>query len=198
MENKKVNNASRKIWLGLFVILVAGMLCRTAVAMPIDGTIAFTGLGTTTGGSDLSTATGLRFDNPILVLGGTKDFSSVGGTAIFTDFTFAPFVAVTPLWTAGDFSFDLTTLTIDEQTTTEFGLSGTGVVKGDGFTDTVGAWSLTSNSAGTTNFSFSTNTVGTGVPVTAPGIVLLLGIGLGGMGISQGWRRRSGSAAVTS
>ena len=195
MDNKKVSRTSHKVWFGLFLVLVAGMLCRTAVAMPINGTIAFFGGGTTTGGSDLGTATGLAFNNPIDVIGATDDFSSLAGaTGTFTDFTFAPYTAVTPLWLAGGFRFDLMALTVDTQNTTQLGLSGTGVVMGTGFTDTAGTWSLTANgAAGTTNFSFSTNTA-----APEPGIILLLGVGLGGLGVSQWWRRRSGSVAVAS
>jgi len=199
MDIDKVSRTSHKVWFGLFVVLVTGMLCRTAVAVPIDGTIAFLGSGATTGGSDLSTATGLAFNNPVIVLGATNDFSSLaGGTGIFTDFTFAPFAAVKPLWVAGGFSFDLTALTVDTQNTTQLALLGTGVVMSTGFTDTVGTWALTANSSGDTNFSFSTNTVGTGTPAPEPGVVFLLGVGLGGLGVSQWWRRRSGNAAVTS
>jgi len=92
-----------------------------------------------------------------------------------------PWVVSAPqanLWQAGGFSFDLSTITINNGTT----VTGSGVITGNGFDATTGFWSFTSQSSGDGIFSFSSTTV------PAPGIALLLGIGLVGIALTRKMR----------
>ena len=114
----------------------------------------------------------------VISTGDFASFISVGDSVAVVD----PWTVSAPqtnLWQAGGFSFDLSAITINDGTT----VGGNGVISGNGFDATNGYWSFTSQSSGDGTFSFSATTV------PAPGIALLLGIGLAGMGLTRRFRK---------
>jgi hypothetical protein len=97
---------------------------------------------------------------------------------------------VTDFWTAGGFSFALTGIIIESQSSTQLALYGTGIVSGNGFTNTLGSWRLSAQTlAGGANasvFSWSSTGKASGVAVAEPGALALLGIGLVAIGAVRG------------
>ena len=100
---------------------------------------------------------------------------------IFTPSTFTP-----GLWSVlgfgpqgQGFTFDLMSATVVDQTATFLNITGTGIIRADGFDDTVATWAFTVQNAGGNQdfFSFSANSA-TGVP-DGGSAVALLGMGLG-------------------
>ena len=77
------------------------------------------------------------------------------------------------------FTFDLMSATVVDQTATFLNITGTGIIRADGFDDTVATWAFTVQNAGGNQdfFSFSANSA-TGVP-DGGSAVALLGMGLG-------------------
>lgn len=177
-------------------ILSAITLCvvtGVASAVPIDGTIKFGGDLT----FDFATNTvDILGDDAYVTADPTGSFSSIsaGDTAIYNDFTYDPFAAVSPLWSIGDFSFSLNQITYIGEYTDLSGnqylaLAGEGIFSGTGFDDTAGTWTFSANDV-FGQFAFSSVNTGDTVFTTAstipePGTALLLGVGLVGFGISR-------------
>jgi hypothetical protein len=188
--------------LSLFAAAVVGcsLLCQQAHAIPISGSISFTGNGSASvsGGTTTITPT-----SPWTIVGGTGDYLGVSGTAAFnpisytgTDGSATLTAPVVPLWIftigAVTYSFDLTSLlnanTVVFPTTTT-GMTGTGVAHITGRDNTVATWSLSGGGAfpDTLTFAFST-TSSTGAGVPDGGLtVAFLGFALVGV---EGLRRK--------
>ncbi len=98
----------------------------------------------------------------------------------YYDFSIDPFSAVEPLWSGSGVSFDLLTMSIDQQTTLDLDLSGTGIMKLAGYDDTEYSWSFSADSTGAVFSASSTN-----APVSEPAILALLGIGLAGLSVTR-------------
>ena len=176
-----------------------------------SGEIHFGG-GLQTDSNDLENATYLDFFPSAFVLSEpapTGDFAGMGLTsATFSDFQFSPVLnpdsgdtdpeSINPLWAAGDFEFRLESVSIDVQSATTLGLSGTGIVTyvgtdpNAGFDPTAASWVFSAQSNGSQIFfSFSANSatvVGAGaIPEPATLGIVSLGLGLSGL---AGYRRR--------
>ncbi len=195
----------------LFALLFAGVISLTLLVqqaqaqaepiegsnVPITGTIGFSGLATFNTNS-LATATQvINFqpfsggpNNSATVTNATGSFATTvtpGSLASFPNiYTFSPSVAVTPLWTVGGFTFNLTSSTIVLQTSTNLVIQGMGILTGPaGFDPTPGVWAFSTqqaNGQNAANFSFSANTAGVGVGVPEGGsTVALLGVALLGV-----------------
>lgn len=102
------------------------------------------------------------------------------------DIPYDPFAPVDDLWTVtgslqpGEFAFDLDSLDIDFQSSTQLNLSGTGVISHPDFDDTPFAWNATFQSLSlTASFSASTQ------PIPEPTTGLLLGLALLGIAASR-------------
>ncbi len=164
-------------------------LATSAIAVPISGSIGFSGLFTHNGaGNDLALATTIT-PNSVATLGiGSGDFSGIGNgvATVYMPFTFLP-AAVLPvngIWSVGGFTFDLTTMILLGQSSTQVNLTGAGVMKSAGFDDTDFTWEFTANqSTATLNFSSSS------ANVPAPGIAMLMAIGLAGVGVASKARK---------
>ena len=174
-----------------------------SMAVPIEGEIGFTGVVTPTCSSGANPCTygpgandadGLDFgsngaaDGPFGVTFATGDFAADGlgfaDVGFISDFQYDPLnpSPVNPLWTiAGDttlFSFALETIAINLETPGFINLSGTGTISAAGFDDTMGNWTFSSDGTGAgTQFAWSSTTV----PVSEPGVLLLLGIAMLGL-----------------
>ena len=159
----------------------------TASADMITGGVSFSGLFTPENSSgtavtDLTQATQIAFPKGNMrptATGGTGSFSIVSYGDKVTMAPLLKFVTPTnlpldPFYTVDGFSFALTSITIDEQTSTVLDLSGFGTFSGNGYTATAGNYIATFNTAaGTYSFSASGATIPDGGPAVA-----LLGLGL--------------------
>lgn len=137
-------------------------------------------------GSNLGTATSLDFTAPTFVTsvsGDLASFVSVPDVASFSDFTFAPFSAVDPLWSVGGYSFKLSDITISSQTANGLVLIGSGLINGNTLVDSPFDFSFSADSVrGILAFS------ATNAATPEPGTLLLLGSGLVALGLQ--FRRR--------
>ena len=180
---KRVTDNNRTGQTMLLGILLLGF-SLTAQAVPIDGEIGFTGsftpLDDANQATTLDAATGIDFYNDqAFVLNASGDFSGIADftLASFSDFQFDE-TPVSPLWSVGGFSFELSSVSVDLQTTSALELSGSGTVSGNGFDDTAGTWSFSGDSTGLV-FAWSGGTIAE--DVAAPPMLWLWGAGLLGM-----------------
>ena len=190
---------NRWAWaVGAFAALMIAMgNPGTAVAQQvITGDIGFGGLfkpaNNSFASASLASATSIDFNgNGIqdvgqeLVVLSTGDFATlapVGSFASLSDFIFNPLSAsgVSPLWSAGGFSFALDSISIDTQNANTLSLVGTGTVSGNSYTSSPGTWNLVAGPIGS-SFLFMAGT-GTVPAIPEPEIYAMMGIGLGLIG----------------
>jgi hypothetical protein len=186
-----------------------GTLCFAGVSSAafITGQIEFTGNSVVTGTSagfivDFSdyTAVDYMLVSPFkstdiagaqaLASNGTGDLASIVGlAATMSDFN-STGLPIAPLWVTDDFSFDLTSLTVDLFTLTSLGavnnvtLSGVGLLSSTiGLEDTAYTWDYSSQGG----LIFSANSS----QVSEPSIVALMGFGLLGMAVFRLRKQKS-------
>lgn len=174
-------------------------LPMSAFAVGISGELGIAGALAPTCNPDpapadctMDIANGLTFAptmNQFSVTFATGDFAADGlgflDVGDINDFQFNPLSPspVDPLWTImGDaltWSFALESVNIIFQSAEDLVLEGTGTLSGTGYDDTMGFWSLSTDSANNDmTFSWSSTTV---AAVPEPGILVLLGMGLIGV-----------------
>lgn len=175
-------------------LAIAGLMTITAQAVPITGTISFTGDATATVASGTTTITPA---SPWTIIGGTIDYSGVSGSvSVFpiaytgTGLGATLTSTVTPQWSftilGTTYSFDLLNLISGSTTigaTTAVALSGTGVAHITGKDATFATWSLSGGGVGpgTLTFAFeTTSAIGRAVPDGGT-TVALLGAALSGL-----------------
>jgi VPDSG-CTERM motif len=157
----------------ILAVLAAGLVTsalstQEAQAAKINGKIDFAG-ATQFDSKSLANATrvvkwrdvngNLGFSNVADVTG---NFSSIAlGTkaTMATSWIFSPSTPTPGLWSVGGFTFNLLSSTVVTQTSTFLNITGTGILSGNGFDPTEGAWAFTSQNAfgKHTFFSFSAN-----------------------------------------
>ncbi|WP_224961954.1 PEP-CTERM sorting domain-containing protein [Geomonas subterranea] len=171
------------------------MLTTSAWAIPITGTINFTGSGhATPNAAAIINATGVFFGDSQVAgtNSGTYSAIAVGTPVVFTGFTFNPSSGLVPmesLWTltslGNTYSFDLNSINRGHQSKYFLNLLGEGVLHATGFDPTPGNWYYSSQD-GATAFSAESSSA----PVPEPGTFALLGAGLLGLAV-YGKRRRN-------
>lgn len=170
-------------------------------AVPITGTLGFSGDASAVGGTGFADATGIdaggngAAPGVIVTLGpsNTGDFAGFGpALGLMHDITFSPSTPATPLWVLGPWSFDLLTISVANQDANNITLVGVGTVFSTiiGKDPTPGKWSFsidrpdTSSPLGT--FTFSANSVS---PFTVPDagstLALLGGVVLAAAGAAR-------------
>jgi hypothetical protein len=176
------------------------MLTSSAWAIPITGTISFTGSERLTPDSSTAvTATGMDFSNGEVHGGRTGIYAGIptDTPVSFTDFSFAPSLAVggiNPLWILtyldNTYSFDLESITTELQRDKFLVLSGKGILHATGFDATPGSWFFSTQDQGSTFSSESTAPA----PVPEPGTMMLLSAGVFGLAVYAKRRKNEDGA----
>lgn len=179
----------KKIVLKSLATFAVGFVMTAGVASAelISGEVSISGGFEPTGGTDLSSATGLEFTEitngyTLVVTGTTGNFSEIDDTyGTISDFLFSDSDFI--LWEIDGFTFTLETISIDTQNATDLDLSGTGYISYAGYDDTPGAWNFSGQTVSGATFSWSS----TNSAVPEPTTMLLFGTGIAGL---ASFRRR--------
>jgi hypothetical protein len=173
----------------LGVAALAFAVSSTASAALINGAITFSG-GATLDADDVGDATGVTGWVNAVVESRSGDFASytlVGDSvSLVSPWSFNS-GAIAAFWTVGGFTFDLTSSSVIFQGANAVVVEGTGILKGNGFQDTNGSWSFSTQDPDANGvFSFSAS--GASVPDGGT-TAALLGAAL--VGLSLLARRRA-------
>ena len=164
-----------KLLMGLLIATLVMHTGTASASLQMVGELGFTGSFETDTGN-VGTATALSFPTASIDQA-TGDFVGIPlGDVEFTDFTFSPTLDPDPvtLWNQGDFSFDMTSVSIDFQNSSFLFLSGAGTLKGEGFTDTPGLFNFSGNTLGAL-FTFSAGNANDDAHAPEPTSLLIWG-----------------------
>jgi hypothetical protein len=184
-------------------LITCALFSQRVHAVPIDGTVGFSGLGSATAGP---TTTTINFSNPLHTIYGSDDYSVVpfgtpvtfksiayGGTGEGATLT----GSVTSLWTfnvgSTIYSFDLTNLVSATRTSNSLILAGLGTANITGFDPTPGNFAIQGTGRNLSLQFVSASTTASYVPDGGM-TVSLLGLALAGL---AGLRRTLWSASKT-
>lgn len=180
----------------LGVLAFAGSaLISQAAPLSVGSSISFTSDGSTiwagSGGTSVATYTGIATFGGVAVNNRTGSFvgfvSSGNAVTMPGSVSFAnPFIS-NPMWQVGGFSFNLSTFSVDRYIAgvtpgytglfDTLVLSGKGIISGNGFDQTNGAWTWSGDALGNQAFNFSSATVALvpegGLTISLLGLALL-------------------------
>ena len=174
-------------------VAVAVGLAQTLQAVPVAGSIGFSGVGVTYNTSSAATATAVTSWIAPVVSGTSGNFTTVPNTTPVTfaagnwNFASGP---IASFWSVGGFTFNLLSSFVFQQGGTPgvnafVVVDGSGTVSGNGFTPTQMIWSFTSHDPASgsnpTSSSFSAS-ANSQVP-DGGATMMLLGIALSGVAL---------------
>src|SRR5438445_6697224 len=156
---------SLRLFLGSVASILALAALTAEAAAPIQGSIQFIGGATLNGNlgsasSYLSYSGSTGSGNPqVQTDSGTFSTVPAGTSVAFTPFTFSPTPASVPsLWSFSlggvNYSFDVSSFTLNSQNSGFLDLEGTGMLHAGGFADTPAIFSITDTGAGGPNVTF--------------------------------------------
>lgn len=170
--------AAKIFKLVMFGAAIFALNIGTAHAILITGGMGITG----SYGADATTLT----LNSAIGTSGTGDLSTVtfGTSALIVNGAIAydPFAPVVDVLQIAGWQLDLSALIIDPNSTIDkLKLSGTGVLSGSGFDDTVASWTFSANNASSYSMSITSQVMS----VAEPAVLGLLALGFIGIGVGQ-------------
>jgi len=177
------------------IAALAFAVSSTASAALINGIVTIAG-GATLDTNNANTATGVIAWNGAIVVSSDGDFAAAGVdfgdvVALQAPWAFSTNSTIVNFWSVGGFSFDLTSSSIAPMGQTGNGsvtVHGSGYIYGNGYEETKGTWSFTTqnnpNAQGIFSFSASVESVPDGGTTAA-----LLGAALVGLSLLS--RRRA-------
>lgn len=170
------------------IVLIASavlMLAGAAYAMPITGEMGMTGFGLPA----IDTSGVNKIPAPLMTVVdvATGDFATYLNPTDeieFSGFTFEfpgtpPTPVADPLWKGGGFSFVLDSINYSRGDG-QIEFDGVGRLSGNGFDETIGAWTMLLDEH-SNSFHFDSSTTAAPAPTPEPATILLLGLGLTGI-----------------
>jgi len=183
-------------------ILLLSLTLEVAALPSITGDIGMAGnfvaVDSSWSATGTAAATGIDFDpNLFIVVSTTGDFAGVSFLGSIQDFQFDPLginngsggvtavSSIADFWIIDNFHFELTSVTkgFTNNPDTFLVLEGTGAISATGYDDTMGTWSFSGDTSGST-FSWSAGSTAI-VSAPAPGVLVLLVIGLAGFTVRK-------------
>lgn len=166
--------------------LVALALATSAQAalMPITGDVFIAGLTTADvdfGTKDVVFASKTNNALFTVVTGDFVALAPAGSQLTYNDFNWSTFAGTNPIWANALVSFQLTSVAGGQTPQGNLSLVGSGIIKSDGYQDTLGSWSFSADKSGSV-FAFSSTATAKvpdgGTTLTMLGLSFL---GLGGV-----------------
>jgi hypothetical protein len=172
-------NKFNQMLLGSMLYLM-GSSAMAVVMAPISGTLEMTG------SAQISQQSVIDFTrNQFISTSADGDFSGVSRFGDIQSIQLDPFTGpVADFWTIDAFSFELTDLLFDFNSTsssTFLSITGNGILRASGYEDTDASWRLSGNTSGGDLFAWSATVNPRASDVPEPGVLALLSLGLIGM-----------------